>query len=307
MKAATALALVLAASLAACAPETETPVSETPAAPAAPAIAAFSESADVKAFAIGALQAAALKAGEFNPPNDNTALAINMTKADVDALLVANNLPTETLHISVQPMIARSGDRVMVFDTGTGAAGKFFDSLAAAGVQNADVTDVFISHAHGDHIGGLVDAAGAAAFPAARVHIPSAEWTAMQADSAIAAIVAAVTPQVTTFEMNAEIVPGVVRAVDIPGHTVGHTGFEVVSNDQTLLYIADSMHHSVISVQQPDWTIRFDGDAPTAQESRKALLARAADSGQRIYAVHFPFPGLGKIERRDQGFVWVAE
>ena len=50
-----------------------------------------------------------------------------------------------------------------------------------------------------------------------------------------------------------------------------------------------------------------DGDAPLAQESRKAVLASAADSGQRVYAVHFPFPGLGKFENRDGTFVWVAE
>ncbi len=67
------------------------------------------------------------------------------------------------------------------------------------------------------------------------------------------------------------------------------------------------MHQSVISVQRPDWTIAFDGDAPLAQESRKAVLASAAGSGQRVYSVHFPFPGLGKFENRGGTFVWVAE
>jgi hypothetical protein len=67
------------------------------------------------------------------------------------------------------------------------------------------------------------------------------------------------------------------------------------------------MHHSVISVQRPDWTIAFDGDAPLAQESRKGVLASADASGQRVYAVHFPFPGLGTFVNRDGTFVWVAE
>jgi hypothetical protein len=60
-------------------------------------------------------------------------------------------------------------------------------------------------------------------------------------------------------------------------------------------------------VQKPDWTVAFDGDASAAKASRLALLARSADMKQRIYAVHFPFPGLGRIERRGNGFVWVAE
>jgi hypothetical protein len=67
------------------------------------------------------------------------------------------------------------------------------------------------------------------------------------------------------------------------------------------------MHHYVVSVQKPEWTIAFDGDAPTAQASRAALIAQSAANGQRIYAVHFPFPGIGKIEKSGDGFVWVAE
>ena len=79
------------------------------------------------------------------------------------------------------------------------------------------------------------------------------------------------------------------------------------SGDQSLLYIGDTMHHSVISVQQPDWTIAFDGDAPTAQASRKAVLESSAAGSQRIYAVHFPFPGIGKFEKQGDKFFWVAE
>jgi glyoxylase-like metal-dependent hydrolase (beta-lactamase superfamily II) len=308
MKAATALALILAGSLAACAPETEAPAAPVEAeAPAAPAIAAFTESADVKAFTVGSLQAAALKAAAFSPPNDNTTVAINKTKAEVDAVLTANGLPTDTLALSVQPMVVRSADKVMLFDTGTGAGGSFFTSLTAAGVENAAVTDIFISHAHFDHVGGLVDATGAPAFPSAVVHISAAEWTAMQANAQVGPVATAIASQVTTFEPGADILPGVVKAVDIKGHTPGHSGYEITSDGESLLYIGDTMHHYVISVQQPDWTIQFDGDALVAQESRKAVLAQAADSGQRVYAVHFPFPGLGKFTRQGDVIVWTAE
>ena len=56
-----------------------------------------------------------------------------------------------------------------LFDTGAGSnfgdiAGKLQGALAAAGEDPAKVTDIFISHAHGDHIGGLVTSAGALAF-----------------------------------------------------------------------------------------------------------------------------------------------
>lgn len=308
------LTLAIAAALAACSPSTETPVSETPVVetPAAPVIPAFAESADVKPFAIGSLQAAALRDGGLQAPNDNKIIAINKNKAEVDAVLTANGLPTETLDLSIQPLLVRTPDKVLLFDAGAAgsmgpAGGKLPATLATAGVDPASVTDIFISHAHGDHVAGLVTADGALMFPNASIHVSAPEWASMKAQAPLAALVTAITPKVVEFQPGAELVPGVVKAVAIDGHTPGHSGYAITSDGQSLLYIGDTMHHSVISVQQPDWTIAFDGDAPLAQESRKALLASSADGGQRIYAVHFPFPGLGKFERKDGTFVWVAE
>ena len=304
----TSLVIVLAASLAACSPARD----ESPAAEAGggatPAVAPFTGGENVSPFTIGSLQAASLKDATFSPANDNKTLAINQSKAEVDALLTAEGLPTDVLELSVQPLIVRSTDRVLLFDTGNGpSAGMLTASMATAGVQADAVTDVFISHSHGDHIGGLVDANGGLAFPNATIHISTNEWAAMQANTQLAALVTTVAPRVETFAAGAELVPGTVRAVDIQGHTPGHSGYLVTSGEASLLYIGDTMHHSVISVQRPDWTIAFDGNAPLAQESRRAVLSSSAASGQRIYAVHFPFPGLGRFEDRGGSFRWVAE
>jgi hypothetical protein len=38
-----------------------------------------------------------------------------------------------------------------------------------------------------------------------------------------------------------------------------------------------------------------------------ALINDLAASGQRVFAVHFPFPGVGRIEKRGDGAIWVAE
>jgi len=295
MRTNTAIVTMLVASFAACSPPTEE------------AVPAFSAGEDVSLFTVGSLQAASLRDAAFAPVNDNMTLAINVTKADVDALLTAEGLGTDVLQLSVQPLIVRTPDRVLLFDTGNGPSGMLSASMATAGVGPAEVTDVFISHSHGDHVGGLVDADGALAFANANIHLSVNEWAAMQENAQIASLVTAISPRVVAFEPDADLVPGTVKAEDIQGHTPGHSGYLITSGEASLLYIGDTMHHSVISVQRPDWTIAFDGNAPLAQESRKTVLASAAGSGQRVHSFHFPFPGLGTFENRGGTFVWVAE
>ena len=301
--------------LAACAKEAPPPPAAQEAAPPAaepaPAPPPVAER-NVHPFNIGALQAFALRDGGLTVPNDGKTLAVGQPTEAVAKLLASAGLSTTELSLSVQPLLVKSGDRVLLFDTGAGknmgpGAGKLGASLQEAGVAPSSVTDIFISHAHGDHVGGLTGADGALAFPNAKVHLTAAEWASLKGMKEQAALVAAITPRVDAFRPGSQIVPGVVKAVEIKGHTPGHSGYLIGSGSDTLLYVGDTVHHSVISVQEPDWTIAFDGDAPTAQKSRKDILATSAASGQRIYAVHFPFPGLGKFVRQGEHFVWMPE
>ena len=152
-----------------------------------------------------------------------------------------------------------------------------------------------------------MNAQGALTFPNATIHLSKAEWKSMSANDQYAAMVKTITPKVVAFAPDAELIPGTVKAVDVKGHTPGHSAYLITSGVGSLLYVGDSMHHYVVSVQKPEWTIAFDGDAPTAQKSRADVIAASAANGQRIYAVHFPFPGIGKFEKRADGIVWVGE
>ena len=316
--------IVIAASLLACSKKEEAP----PAAVAEPAPAPAAETApapqaeNTKPLMIGDLQATAVRDGTLEFPNDNKVFGVGHTPEEVGALLTAAGLPTDKLHLSLQPLLVQSTDRVLLFDTGAGSnfgpnAGQLLGNLSAAGVDPKSVTDIFISHVHGDHVGGLVDANGALSFPNARIHIAKAEWKFLEGLGAeqaknigvsnYDALVAGMKPKVDAFAPGAELVKGTVKAVDIKGHTPGHSGYLITQGPESLLYVGDSMHHSVISVQKPDWPMNFDADQATGARSRAALIADSAAKGQRIYAVHFPFPGVGKFEKQGDGFVWVAE
>lgn len=305
-------AIVTGSSLSACS-KPQPAETATPAAPAATAPAASQPVAnvDVFRFKVGQLDAVALKDGDIDVVNDGKTFAVGQAKADVDALLSAAGQPTDTLHLSIQPLLVRNGDRTLLFDTGAGdvtwaRAGRLQASLRAAGVEPAQVTDIFISHRHGDHVGGLLTREGSLAFPNAAIHLSAPEWDAMKQDSGAATLVAAITPKVATFAPGAEVVPGV-TAVAVQGHTPGHSAYEIASGEGRLLYLGDVAHHHVISVQRPEWTVQYDEDAPKAQTARRAELQRAADGNLRVYAVHFPFPGIGHVKAEGGSFVWVPE
>ena len=318
------IAFVAVFALAACSPKADAPKEAAavpaPAPAAEPAPAPKVENS--KALMVGDLQAMAVRDGFVEFPNDNKVFGVGKTPEDVAALLSGAGLPTDKLHLDVDPLLVQMVDRVLLFDTGAGSnfgpnAGQLLANLTAAGTDPKSVTDIFISHVHGDHVGGLVDANGALNFPNAKIHIAKAEWKFLEGLGAekaknigvsnYDALVAGMKPKVDAFAPGSELVKGTVKAVDIKGHTPGHSGYLITQGPDSLLYVGDSMHHSIVSVQKADWPMNFDGDQATGAKSRAALIADSAAKRQRIYAVHFPFPGVGKFEKQGEGFVWVAE
>jgi glyoxylase-like metal-dependent hydrolase (beta-lactamase superfamily II) len=317
------VSIVGAFALAACSKTAEAPPAETSApAPMAEAPPPAPKPENAHAFKIGDLSAIALRDGGFELPNDNKVFGVGKTPQDVAAVLSAAGQPTDKMSLSIQPLLVKTSDKVLLFDTGAGTnfgpgAGQLSTALAEAGVDPQTVTDIFISHLHGDHVGGLVSADGKLNFPNATIHISKPEWKFLQtvkADMAAKmglstrdALVAAMKPKVDAFAPGADLIPGVVKAVEIKGHTPGHSGYRITSGTDTLLYVGDSMHHYIISVAKADWPMAYDSDEKLGAKSRAALISELAASGQRIYAVHFPYPGIGKLEKQGDAIAWVAE
>jgi len=297
-----AAGFMLAALVAGCSPEPETSgESGTPP-------AAVAASPDVHPFRVGALEAVALKDGALVlPANDPDASP--WPPARTAALLTAAGVTDGAVHLSIQPLLVRDGERLVLIDTGAGGdmgtENRLAASLRAAGVQPGQVTDILISHAHGDHIGGLA-AGGALAFPNATIRMSEAEWEDIRNEPRLAELVGLITRRVQGFAPGASLTPSI-TAVPLPGHTTGHSGYEIVSGDERLLYIGDAMHSSIISVQRPEMINAWDVDGTLAIRTREGLLERGALQGMRIYGGHFPFPGLGRFERREDGFVWAPE
>ncbi len=96
-------------------------------------------------------------------------------------------------------------------------------------------------------------------------------------------------------------------AVALPGHTPGQVGYEITSGPAHLFDMGDLAHSAVVSLARPDWPIAYDTDKAQGETTRRATLARLAASHERVFAPHFPFPGVGRIEAAGDGYVFRPE
>jgi glyoxylase-like metal-dependent hydrolase (beta-lactamase superfamily II) len=268
-------------------------------------------SPEAREFRIGDIRVAALRDSRFEFANDGRTFGLGIPPERVADTLRAGGA-TGALYLEVDALLVRTGDRVVVIDTGLGKRfdGALVRSLALVGVLPAQVTDVLITHAHGDHIGGLAAADGTLTFPNATVRMSKDEWAWASAHPDAnhpdaVAIVAAITPKVRAFAPGEELAPGV-RSVNLAGHTPGHAGYEIASKGKRLLAFGDTAHHYVISLAHPEWPVAFDADAAAAGRTRAATLARLAKSGELVWSAHYPFPGVGRVVKSGGGYAWRA-
>ena len=265
---------------------------------ASPAIAA--EQPGAKSFKLGTFQLVALHDAQFVLPNDGKVFGLGVGPAAVTRVLDAAGAPTENVTLSVDALLVKTGDKVVLIDTGTGGA--LQQSLKLAKVKPETVTDILITHGHPDHVGGLVKN-GALVFANATIRMSAAEWSSLQSDSSMAELVKVITPKVASFTPGAEVVPGI-TSLEIKGHTPGHVGYEITSGKEHLLDIGDTAHSSIVSLAKPAWHFGYDSDQEVAAASRVAMLAQLAKSQETIFAPHFPFPGVGKIKTQGDHYVW---
>jgi glyoxylase-like metal-dependent hydrolase (beta-lactamase superfamily II) len=228
------------------------------------------------------------------------------------------------LETSVNAYLVNTGTKLVLVDAGAGALfgptlGKLLANLRAAGYAPEQVDDIFITHMHPDHVGGLA-AGGQRVFPNATLHADrrDADFWLSQAnlDKAPASMkgffqgaMASVNPYVSAgrfepFDADGEPVPGI-RTIATHGHTAGHTSYLVESKGRQLLVIGDLIHVASVQFADPGVTIAFDSDAKAAAVSRATLFGRAERDGAMVGAAHLQFPGLGHLRAAGKSWQWV--
>jgi glyoxylase-like metal-dependent hydrolase (beta-lactamase superfamily II) len=246
----------------------------------------------------------------------------NQPKADVAALLTANFLPTDKFLNGFSPVLIDTGSDLVLFDTGLGeggrewGAGQLQAGLVAAGYAADKVSVVVLTHMHGDHIGGLMEA-GAPAFPNARYVAGEVEfdfWNnaarlGTPAEGGHKGVLKNVVPladRMTFIKDGVEVVPGI-SGIEAFGHSPGHMVFHVQSEGKGLVLTADTSNHYVLSLQRPDWEVKFDMDKAKAAAARRMVFDMIATDRLPFVGYHMPFPSVGFIEKHAQGYRFVPE
>ncbi|MDP1790222.1 MAG: MBL fold metallo-hydrolase [Methylibium sp.] len=230
-------------------------------------------------------------------------------------------VPLET---SVNAYLINTGTRLVLIDTGAAGLfgptlGKLSANLKAAGYLPEQVDEVYITHLHPDHVGGLL-ADGKAAFPNATLRFDQHDADFWLSDDRMtkapddakgffAGAMSAVKPyqeasRLKTFSGTTELVPGV-RAEPAPGHTPGHAFYVVESRGQKLVIWGDMMHVAAVQFPDPSVVIKFDVDSKAALPQRRKAFADAARQGYYVAIAHVSFPGIGRLRAEGKGYVWV--
>lgn len=270
---------------------------------------------------LGEFEVTALSDGTVALPVDT--LLTNTTKAKSDKTLARNFLksPVET---SVNAYLINTGTKLVLVDTGAAGLfgptlGRLAESLKSAGYQPEQVDEIYITHMHPDHVGGLM-AGEKMAFPNAVVRADKrdADFWLSQAnlDNAPAegkgffqGAMASLNPYVAAgkfkpFDGDTELAPGI-KAMAAPGHTPGHSLYVVESGGRKLVLWGDLMHVAAVQFAEPSVTIAFDTDSKNAAVQRKRAYAEAAKQGYLVGSAHLSFPGLGHLRAEGKGYTFV--
>ncbi|MBO3758977.1 MBL fold metallo-hydrolase [Ciceribacter sp. L1K22] len=275
---------------------------------------------DTHRLKLGSFEVVVIKDGSRASGAPQETFGTNQSAETVGALLEQNFLPADNFVNSFSPVLVNTGSDVILFDTGLGEGGRangmgrLIEGLMAAGYTREDVTVVVITHMHGDHIGGLMEGSEPA-FPNARYVTGQAEYDfwvdpareGTAAEGGHKTVLAKVKPladKMTFIGDGGEVVSGITGMAAF-GHSPGHMIYNLESDGRRLLLTADTANHFVLSLQRPEWEVRFDMDKAAAAATRKNVFDMVASDRIPFLGYHMPFPAVGYAEKLDTGYRFV--
>jgi len=281
---------------------------------------------DIFSFKMGDAEAFVIHDGFLSLPAIQPMFVPEAKPAELQELLKKKFLPTDSFSVSLNVLVIKESAGVSLFDSGAGnsfgsAMGKLIRGLGKIGVTPGEVKTIFVTHGHGDHIGGFVNDANQPVFTGAKIIVPKHEvefWTSENPDlsgmrttpetrtqtaAGAKKIFDAIKSQLVLKEPG-EVAPWV-ELVSAPGHTPGHAMYRITRGSDKVLVIGDIVHVFAAQFPHPEWTMAYDVNPSLAVETRRKAFKQLATDRTMVLGYHMPFPGLGHVRADGKAFEWV--
>jgi glyoxylase-like metal-dependent hydrolase (beta-lactamase superfamily II) len=214
------------------------------------------------------------------------------------------------LEIALGGFLVRSGDRVILVDTGLGdmergpmKGGRFLIELAALGVRPEQVTDVLLTHLHFDHVGWSTHH-GEVVFKNATYRCDERDWSHFVGpDPAATKKLRPLESQLEPWQGSGPLLPGI-DTMSAPGHTPGSSILVVSSGTDRAMLLGDVVHCPV-ELLDDEWGGMGDVDPELALRTRIALSRELEGSDVPAAASHFPGLRFGRLLAGNGKRSWV--
>tara|TARA_B100000925_G_scaffold260713_1_gene217003 strand:+ start:138 stop:965 length:828 start_codon:yes stop_codon:yes gene_type:complete len=269
----------------------------------------------ISTTAVGTVNVTTLRDGERTLPPE--ALK-NLSDEDIQKINSDENQSFTFTNFNA--CVIQNGKQNLLVDTGCGSlfgptCGFILDALDELGLAPDNITDIFITHLHPDHIGGCIDEDGSAVFKNANFKILEEEysfWTSKEFgsdeingrdwSSLAKNVVSTYDAQLEVLTSNKDIISGV-STVPLPGHTPGHAGFRVDDGNQSMFHMGDILHVPNLQLKDPNISTLFDVDPESALNSRKYALDMASSDNLLCTSGHMVEPKFVHLEKRGSSYI----
>lgn len=213
-------------------------------------------------------------------------LFADASDALIDSLGLQKGIPA-----TISVFVLEKDGKNILFDAGNGKDdSRLTAGLKAINLTANDIDFIYLTHFHGDHIGGMM-AGDSVVFPNAQVYASKVEYDAWTTpgdghDQAIRTM-DAYGDRLHLFN-DGDVLPGGFTAIAAYGHTPGHTVFQ----NGKLLIVGDLMHGAAIQMIRPEVNASFDMDGAAAAATRAKFISYAGENGCVMAGMHLPEPGF---------------